>query len=717
MSLRSLLVFSLLLLGLSASGQKPKEILEEAETLYAQGDYARALGQYLLYHNLDPKKEEALLRLGHCYLEIDEPAEAAPFLREYLDTGKPEPEGYLYLARARQLQGEFEEAARIYKAFLRRIPEDDARRAAVKSEILRCGFGSRWKYHEAVAFVDNLGPEVNTSADETAPALSPNYDSRLYFSSNRPGVKGGKRNREGFADEAGERKLDLFFTEQITTGWTPPQPLPSLLNTAAHDIIQDFNADGRILYFFKGHHLQSGTLLTDTFQTGEDVQLYPDRFPGPVAAELGDRDLFFFNDSTLLFSGRRPEGLGGTDLYLLAHRGGRWQAPHNLGPRINSPYDERIPVLTPDGRHLYFSSNRARQSMGGFDIFLAEFADRERTWSEPKNLGAPINSAGDDLYFRPAADGIKAFLASDRPGGSGGFDLYVAFFKQPQQEQMRPQEPFVSFLEVMKADSSVFASQRSAGEEEKTPYNFKMLFYDSEEDLTNRKNQASLDQAAVLLKNFPELQMAIQSHSDDTETPLHYDLYYSLKRAERAKNYLLQQGVDAVQVAVQGLGAQYPQAMASLEGQDNPPGRALNRRLHFVFLQQKDLPLLLSVDAPIISTFMQTNFANDFYNTIDGLSYRVEVIRTNGIYNNPAFGALPDPMVEQGRGESAYRYSAGLFRQYDEARAFADSLPEKGFPQGRVYPYLYGIRMNEEEVTLFLDRFPDLLRYLAGEKN
>lgn len=703
-----------ILLTLASVGQSADDFLKEAETAFASGDYRKAIGNYLMIRQIQPDNTSIFLPLAESYLRIGDPEPALPLLKAIVGQRRPEPRAFWLTGRALHLTAQYDLAVQAYKGYLQRTSDDDPLRDAVKADILRCGFGNRWQHSEAVAFVDNLGPMVNSDDDDLAPALSPNYPDRLYFSSNREGATGGTRNIQGLADPQGERKLDLYLTDRQPGGWSPPTPLPPLLNSAAHDIIQDMNADGSVLYFFKGQHMQAGQILTDTFSSGGEKALESSRFPGPVFAETGDIDLFFFNDSTALFAGRRTDGFGGTDLYILPYRNGQWLEPVNLGPKINTRWDERMPVLMADGVTLYFSSNHAKRSMGGFDIFQSAFDIGSRTWHQPVNLGAPICSPGDDLYFRPAPDGINAWLASNRPGGLGGFDLYAAFFKQPRLEQVSS-KPVRSFFDILTSPPDERTLANEDAPLEKTPYSFKMIFFDTEEDITARQNQPTLDQAAALLNVYPDLQMAIQAHSDNTGTPMQYDLYYSIKRAERAREYLIsKKGVSAGQISIQGFGPQYPQALESLQGKDNPQGRALNRRLHLTFLEQRPLPLLLSMDAPIISTFMRSSFGDDFVGTIEGLTWRVEIASAQGLYGDPAFIILPDLMAEQLRGgDRSARYCAGLFSTYEEAKAFSKTLSEKGLAEGKPHPYLNGIRMNEEEITSFLDTFPDLVRYLA----
>src|SRR5690606_13486306 len=127
---------------------------------------------------------------------------------------------------------------------------------------------------------------------------------------------------------------------------------------------------------------------------------------------------------TFYFSSNREEGYGGFDIYrvkLLPN--GEWSLPKNLGPNINTPYDDDAPFIHPDGQTLYFSS-KGHEGMGGFDVFKAHLIDEEE-WSQPENLGYPTNTTKDDIYFVISANERHGYYASDKEGGFGEHDIYM----------------------------------------------------------------------------------------------------------------------------------------------------------------------------------------------------------------------------------------------------------------------------------------------------
>jgi hypothetical protein len=159
------------------------------------------------------------------------------------------------------------------------------------------------------------------------------------------------------------------------------------------------------MYFLKSQDGETGQLFADTFAIDKDPEAFPKRFSSPIISELGDRYLQVFNNNTLIFSSKRKGGYGGYDLYISVKKDGEWDTPINLGPTVNSKYDEVSAFLTKSGTRLFYSSNRLN-SFGGFDIYSSDYNVKTKMWTTPKNLGVPINSANDDLSFSVSSDGI-----------------------------------------------------------------------------------------------------------------------------------------------------------------------------------------------------------------------------------------------------------------------------------------------------------------------
>ena len=139
---------------------------------------------------------------------------------------------------------------------------------------------------------------------------------------------------------------------------------------------------------------------------------------------------FATNDGkTLIFASDRPGGLGGLDLYIChKNKDGSWSDPVNMGPEINTPFNEERPFLVDDGKQLFFSS-QGHYNMGGFDLFKSHLL-QNGNWSRPENLGYPLNTPDDEIFFMPLNDGSGGYISIHREGkGFGKEDIYLITFK------------------------------------------------------------------------------------------------------------------------------------------------------------------------------------------------------------------------------------------------------------------------------------------------
>jgi hypothetical protein len=136
----------------------------------------------------------------------------------------------------------------------------------------------------------------------------------------------------------------------------------------------------------------------------------------------------------IYFASNRPGGLGGIDLYMSKKQpNGTWSLPINLGPAVNSALDEDFPNIAPDGKTLYFSS-KGHTSMGGYDIFKANFDEENQKWENAKNIGYPVNTTGDDMNFRASSNARYGYISAIRSNGMGDYDVYRVVFNDIEPE-------------------------------------------------------------------------------------------------------------------------------------------------------------------------------------------------------------------------------------------------------------------------------------------
>ena len=402
--------------------------LLRAKDFFVNGKYEEALGILMNERELRRNDPEGrfLIALSNYHLNRLEKSEE--YLQEILKTNNPYPEVLLYLGRIYHTRHDFEKASNFYKSYLKNIDRRDRNREFVQDDIRRCANGIQLQFRQPLAFAENLGNQVNSAQDEFGPVPSPSRGDRLYFTSSRPGNLGGPRDPAGRPDDLyGRFFTDIYYATQSQGVWQYVKPMHYLLNSPQHEVILGFAPDGRSMYYFQGTALDRGQVLVDTFRQGGQV-LSTNPFLGPLGDKAGIASPLFYKRNLVIFSSDRPGGYGGMDLYQTERINGRWTAPKNLGPQINTAYDETTPFLANDGKTLYFSSNDKRNSIGGFDIFKTVFFPEQERWATPYNLGLPINSASDDTHFVLAKDGYTAYLTSSRKDGFGQRDLYVAYF-------------------------------------------------------------------------------------------------------------------------------------------------------------------------------------------------------------------------------------------------------------------------------------------------
>lgn len=361
--------------------------------------------------------------------------------------------------------------------------------------------------------------------------------------------------------------------------------------------------------------------------------------------------------------------------------------------------------------------------MGGFDIHRSTFDQKMNAWSESQNMGKTVNSPGDDLYFRLAQDGVKAYFASDRKEGTGGMDIYVALLKNIQAFQLKGNASATGFWLKPSEERLAVAEKRDARISGGDPSDFghqgfllKPVYYEKDDDITIGENGQYLAELADFLSKNPGMSVAVMAFFSATEVIPNYDIYFCLKRAELAGKLLLEKGVRPEQLVYQGLGSAYPVASPTQGGAPNPAAKRLNQRIEFRILQKGDLTAKpVDIQRPLVSSFMKTPLADSLHARLNDLSYRIEVAQTTGLFADPAFGNLKDIMVEVHPTEEKAFFLCGLYKKWSKAKEILEKLILSSFPNATIRPYVNGLPLAPEEVPDYLEKYPDLLRWLANK--
>ena len=725
-------IFRLVLLGfcilpslLFAQQDSPAKLKKQADTYFEKELYSKANFLYQKYQNVKSPDNLTQLRMAICAYETNDMNTSAKLLNQLLGQKQVDADTYLYSAKLLHSQNKFKEAAKRYKEYLGVAKSDDKNRKGVRDLIRSCAAGAKITLKNEAALVENLGQSINSSYDEYAPVQSPNYNSKIYFSSARSGSKGGLRNSSGRIDnEYGVYNSDIYFSRLDNGSWLRSEALGGIINTAKNEVLIDFNSDGSAMYFYKGLSNTGGQIYVDTFSNNDEVKI-ASKFNSEIQTQKGDMSPFFYNDSLTLFASYRPGGYGGYDLYAAVKKEGEWQTPFNLGPKINSEYDEISPFLSLNGRTLYFSSNDSRRSCGGFDVFSAKYDKLVNDWTAIRNMGIGINSSENDTDFRLTKDGMKAFFTSSRKSGFGERDLYIAYFKSAKEEQKETMFP-ITFIQLEDIEERLAiantASQAGTntgvgtpvGEEdneEKKIIKIDNLYFDNDNDVVNPENKKKIAVASELLKRYPNLQVLLLSHSD-SEGPLSFDMYFSIKRAEKVAAEIIAEGIDEKRIVVTGFGPIYPIAQNKINGADNAMGKKLNRRIEFRFIDTESEEFEINYESPKVSKFQYSDKGDRFKSATKALFYKIQFASTKQMLEDNILDSQPDPMVEKRMDKSTYHYTLGLYRSFSTALQFQRELEKLGVENSKIIPYIEGYRIAKYKVDSKVEAYPDLQKYL-----
>lgn len=411
-------IFSGLLLFavLAVQAQSAKKLFREAEGYFEDKFYAQALELYLLGLKSDPENLKANFRTGICYLETAYKEKSLPYLKKAQQLNPDIDEQLLmFLGEAYQYNHQFAEALKQYEAFLKTVEKNDPVTAHVNRKIYECHNGIRYMKDPVKAKIDNIGPIINSKAADFAPVISAD-ETVLVFTSRREGSTGGE-----LAPENNQFYEDIYISYKSNGNWATPRNLKEI-NTDQHDACVALSPDGKQAFIYRDK--QGGDLYYSNFDAANNIWSKPQSLGDNINTKYYEPSISMTADgNTIYFSSDRPGGAGGLDIYVSRKTAnGKWGPAVNLGPTVNTPYDDDAPFIHADAQTLYFSS-RGHAGMGGFDIYSSEL--QNEAWSKPINVGYPINTADDDIYFVLSADNKHGYYASAKEGGRGEKDIYM----------------------------------------------------------------------------------------------------------------------------------------------------------------------------------------------------------------------------------------------------------------------------------------------------
>jgi outer membrane protein OmpA-like peptidoglycan-associated protein/tetratricopeptide (TPR) repeat protein len=530
-------------------------------------------------------------------------------------------------AKALHLSGKHAEAAAAFRLLKNEISPTHPEYRYIDRLIGQCRRAESMAKTPQNASIENLS--INCPYSDFAPVIATD-NSVIYFTSSRPGAVEDKLSKPPVYRE------DVYRSFIINGEYSSAENVGTPINSAELDASIGLSADGNTLYIYRSIGSQGDVYISQLTAKGWEnpqalSQINTNYWEPSVCEAVGGK--------VLIYSSEKPGGLGGRDLYIAGLRGdGSWYT-RNLGPEINTPYNEDAPFLHPDGRTLYFSSD-GHSTIGGFDIFKSVLQS-DGSWSKPENLGIPINSPADDIYFTLAADGITAYLSSTRQGGKGLKDIYKAILSQQNNNAAAQLTPLLKGR-VVDAESNTLIDKsrimiidnetKDTIFSKKTPGNFILplhtnrnynisisaenylfhsenivindtiypenrsvtiklskikpgskttlnnVFFDFDKSTLRKESYIELDGLAKLLRENPTLIVGIYGHTDN-KGGKEYNQKLSQERAESVVNYLIKNGISAQRLEAKGFGETQPVA-----GNETSEDRQKNRRTELVIL-------------------------------------------------------------------------------------------------------------------------------------
>jgi outer membrane protein OmpA-like peptidoglycan-associated protein len=620
-------------------GQKKeiKEALSKAETHFVSDQYGLALPYYLEADKLsDPKRPDISYKIGLCYLDINQPGKSTPYLLLAKAGGIKDEKMDFYIGQGYHSNHNFDKAIEnfeTYKATLKKHNADEL--AHVETYINYCKVGKELVKNPVKVKITNLGPNINSPYPDYVPAISAD-ETVLIFTSRRPNTTGGGKDVE-----------DDFYYEDIyisvkanDTAWTSAVHLGSEINTPSHDACVGLSPDGQEMFIYKvkgkdGGDLYMSNLVGTVWSTPTSLGANINTSAWEPSATTNS------DENVIIFSSTKKGGFGGRDLYLSRKLpNGEFGPAVNMGSKVNTAEDEDGPFIHADGKTLYFSS-KGHKSMGGFDIFHAEIdLAKGEIKAEPDNVGYPINTADDDIFFVWSADNRRAYFSSAREGGLGEKDLYMLERDEARAALVvfkgavyncETDKPVTALIKVTDLATGkligVYNTNSSSGKYtvilppgknyglavEAPGYLFysknidvpnldhyievkdsicmdkikvgtkivlRNVFFDVNKATLRPESVNELDRLVSIMNENPSLKVEISGHTDSDGND-ELNLKLSQVRAKAVLDYVVKKGIKADRVVSKGYGETQPMA-----ANDSPENKQMNRRTEIKVLEE-----------------------------------------------------------------------------------------------------------------------------------
>lgn len=610
---------------------KAAPLCEKAKKAMQLQDFTKAMGYLNQAQAKDPNYADIYIMKGDIFnFTLLSDSAMKNYQRAIDIIGDPDPMLYYIAGNEGAKCGAYEYALKSLQLFLQKGIQYPEILPDAQKTIANCKFAIESMKNPRSFELMNMGSGINSEWDEYLAALTAD-DEQIVFTVKRPRDKGTVcafcLNEE-----------DLYSSHKSVGEWLPREELGAPVKSGYNEGAQCISPDGKyLLYTMCDADFGMGSCDLYWAKRIGDRWSRPRNFGAPVNTSSWESQPSMAADGmTVYFASSRPGGFGGMDIWKTTMTAeGEFSVPVNLGPAINTPGDDAAPFIHSDGRTLYFASN-GRVGMGGYDLYYSTL-QADGTWSEPVNMGYPINSPADEINVFINAHGTVAYIASDKDGGYGGLDLYSFEL----DDQLRPNpvtyikgrvrdafsgEPLSARIEMIDLNTKQLLTATTSDPQtgnylacvhtggnillnvshpdypfysenfqieksytELSPYlkdislqptdvgtvvTLKNVFFDFDRSELKPESFVELNKLADYLKKNA-IRIEIGGHTDDQGSE-EYNDRLSENRAKAVYDYLIQKGIPAERLQYKGYGMRLPVADNSTE-----EGRAANRRTEF----------------------------------------------------------------------------------------------------------------------------------------
>lgn len=392
-----------------------KQVFLAAESYYLFEEFEEALPLYLRLHRTYSDNYNLYFKIGVCYLNDAYEKDKSVFYLEkaskninpkykesnFKELGAP-PESMFFLGNAYRINNELDKAREAYKKFQSQMDTEIYDDKLVLEQLASCDVAEKLMKKPVDMDIEIMSNQINTRFADKNPTVSGD-ETKLVFIS-----------KLQFYDA-------VFFSEKKDGKWTAPRNITPELGVDGDVYPTSLSYDGTLLFIYRNDDF-TGNIYTSALVNGNWTPLV--KLNENINTKYWESHASVAKDGrTLYFTSNRKGGFGGLDIYKSEKlETGDWGPPVNLGATINSPYNEETPFITENGRRLFFSSY-GHYNMGGYDVFMSVL-DSENAWASPLNMGYPLNSTDDDLFFCPVKDGEIAYFPVYKETGYGRHDIY-----------------------------------------------------------------------------------------------------------------------------------------------------------------------------------------------------------------------------------------------------------------------------------------------------